>query len=178
MAFGHLKTRTRIYAGFSSLIALGVIVAAVGSWGINGLGRQNLRMNLLSTNLRVMATAVENEELIARLLLRARVEPSDENKTRFMRQSTRCARRLPRPKAGRCRPARTAIEQATLDKLDALARSADKSFELGATMLAGRARCSAAGTPSPRRPRNSSKSRNGRTATKTMPARPRSNMPS
>jgi hypothetical protein len=140
MAFGLLKTRTRIYAGFSTLIALGLVVAAVGSWGTDSLGRQSIRMNALSGNLRYVATAVENEQLIARLLLQARDEPSDQNKARLNGALDKVREALTQAKAKTLSTVRKDIYQATLDKLEPLAQSADKTFNTGRTMVDGRAR--------------------------------------
>jgi methyl-accepting chemotaxis protein len=71
LKFTHLKIRTRIYAGFGSLIVLGLVVAAVGSWGIDGLDRQTVRMNALAGNFKSVAAAVRSEEVIAMILLHA-----------------------------------------------------------------------------------------------------------
>ena len=40
MLLSRLKISTRIYMGFASLVVLGLVVAAAGLWGIDGLGRQ------------------------------------------------------------------------------------------------------------------------------------------
>src|SRR5271170_6875376 len=83
MLLSRLKIRTRIYMGFASLVVLGLVVAAAGSWGIDGLGRQSVRMNSLAGNLRYVAAAVQNEELISQILLRTRNEPEDDSTARF-----------------------------------------------------------------------------------------------
>ena len=62
MLLSRLKIRTRIYMGFASLVVLGLVVAAAGSWGIDGLGRQSVRLNSLAGNQRYVAAAVQNEE--------------------------------------------------------------------------------------------------------------------
>ncbi len=138
MIFNRLKTRTRIYAGFTSLIMLGAIVAAVGSFGIESMGQQSRRMNILSSNLARVATAMENEELIARILLRARSEPSEENKPLFHAAVAKVRDSLTQAIASVLSLERKAIFQSTIDKLDAQTRSADTSFELGRAMTQGR----------------------------------------
>jgi HAMP domain-containing protein len=140
MIFNRLKTRTRIYAGFISLIVLGAIVAAVGSWGIDGLGQQNRRLSVLSSSLRYVTTALQNEQLIARILLRETIQPSDELKLRFHESLDKTRDALTQAKAESLSAERRTIDQAVLDKLDAQGLSADKSFELGRAMVAGRAR--------------------------------------
>jgi hypothetical protein len=72
-----------MYMGFASLVVLGLVVAAAGSWGIDGLGRQSVRMNSLAGNLRYVAAAVQNEELISQILLRTCNEPEDDSTARF-----------------------------------------------------------------------------------------------
>lgn len=134
--FNRLKTSTRIYVGFGLLIVLGLVIAAFGSSGIDGLGRQNLRMNALTGNLRYVAAAVQNEQLIARVLLRA----VNENKTRIHEALDQVREAMTQAKAKTLSPVRREIYQSTLAQLDAQAQSADQSVELGRATLAARAR--------------------------------------
>jgi methyl-accepting chemotaxis protein len=145
MMLSRLKIRTRIYTGFGSLVVLGLVVAAVGSWGIDGLGRQNSRMNALTGNLRYVAAAVENEELIARILLRTRNEPEDDSKPRFHESLEKARQALTEAKAKTLSAARKEIYQAVLEKLDVQAQSADRSFDLARAMVDARARLFSAG---------------------------------
>jgi HAMP domain-containing protein len=145
MLFNRLKIRTRIYAGFTLLIVLGLIIAAVGYWGIHGLGRQNVRMNALSGNLRYTATAMENEELVARIMLRAASDPSEDGKPRFHEALEKIREAMTQAKANTLSALRKQIYQSTLDKLDTQAASGDKSFEVGHAMLEARSRIPAGG---------------------------------
>src|ERR1700712_179934 len=145
MIFNRLKTRTRIYAGFISLLVLGAIVAIVGTWGIDSLGEQNRGISRLNGNLRLITTALYNEQSIARILLRQSIEPSDELKPRFHASLDKTRDALTQAKARTLSAERGAIYQGVLDKLEAQGQSADKSFEVGLTMIAGRSRLLAAG---------------------------------
>ena len=140
MLFARLKIRTRIYAGFASLIVLGLAVAAAGSWGIDALGRQTARINSLSGNAGNVAAAVEGEDLIARILLTERNEPNDEMKAAFHQALDRVRDALTQATARALSATRKGIYQGVFDKLDAQAQSADKSFELGHTMTEARGR--------------------------------------
>jgi hypothetical protein len=126
--------------GFASLVALGLVVAAAGSWGIDGLGRQNVRMNSLASNLRYVAAAVQNEELISQILLRTRNEPEDDSKARFHQALDKVREAATEAKANTLSATRKEIYQGVLDKLDAQAQSADKSLDLSRVMVDGRAR--------------------------------------
>jgi methyl-accepting chemotaxis protein len=145
MILGGLKIRTRIYAGFGSLIVLGLVVAAVGSWGIDGLGQQNRRMNSLTGNLRFVASATEGEELIARILLRARDEPDDKQKVQFHEAQDKVRAALTDARAKTLSAVRKDIYQSVLDKMEAQVESADRSFDLGRRMVEGRARLDVGG---------------------------------
>jgi hypothetical protein len=59
MLLSRLKIRTRMYVGFASLVVLALVVAAAGSWGIDGMGRQSVRLSSLAGNQRYMAAAVQ-----------------------------------------------------------------------------------------------------------------------
>jgi hypothetical protein len=119
---------------------LGLVIAAFGSSGIDGLGRQDLRMNALTGNLRYVTAAVQNEQLIARVLLRAVNEPADENKTRVDEALDKAREALTQAKARTLSPVRKEIYQSTLAQLDSQAQSADQSVELGRATLAALAR--------------------------------------
>jgi methyl-accepting chemotaxis protein len=138
MLLGRLKIRTRIYVGFASLIVLGVAVAAVGSWGIDGLGKQTVRMTTITGNTRYTGTSLQNQELIARLLLRATIEPADALKTRFQEAQASVRAALTEARAKTLSATRKEIYQGVLDKLDPQAQSAEKSFDLGRKLVDGR----------------------------------------
>ena len=104
MLLSRLKIRTRIYMGFASLVVLGLVVAAAGLWGIDGLGRQSVQMNSLAGNLRYVAAAEQNEELISQILLRTRNEPEDDSKARFHQALDKVRERPPKLKPIRCLP--------------------------------------------------------------------------
>ena len=140
MLLSRLKIRTRIYMGFASLVVLGLVVAAAGLWGIDGLGRQSVRMNSLAGNLRYVAAAVQNEELISQILLRTRNEPEDDSKARFHQALDKVREAATEAKAHTLSATRKEIYQGVLDKLDAQAQSAEKSFDLSREMVDGRAR--------------------------------------
>ncbi len=140
MLLSHLKIRTRIYVGFGSLILLGLVVAAVGSWGIDGLDRQAVRMNALAGNFKYVASAVRSEEVIARILLHARDEPADELKPAFHQQLDAVRQSLTAAKAASLSATRKDIDQSVLDRLDRQAQSADKTFDIGHTMVESRDR--------------------------------------
>jgi methyl-accepting chemotaxis protein len=140
MIFNRLKTRTRIHAGFVSLIVLGLVVAAVGSWGISGLGRQSAQIIRLASNFRYVANATLNEELVARVLLRARDQPADSLKAAFEKAQAAVRRSLTDANSHTLSTVRRDIYQGVLDKLDPQARSAEKTFALGRTMVEGRTR--------------------------------------
>jgi methyl-accepting chemotaxis protein len=134
----HLKIRTRIYAGFVILVFIGGIVAAVGSWGIGGLGQQIVRMTGLTGNIRYVATALEGEELIARQALRASVDPDDGLKARFHETQASVREALSQARARTVSAERRDIYQGVLDRLDAQAQTADKAFDLGHAMVEAR----------------------------------------
>jgi hypothetical protein len=105
MLLSRLKIRTRIYMGFASLVVLGLVVAAAGSLGIDGLGRQSVRLSSLAGNQRYVAAAVQNEELISQILLRTRNESEKTAARRAsIRRWTKSGKRPPKLKPIRCRP--------------------------------------------------------------------------
>jgi methyl-accepting chemotaxis protein len=140
LILGHLKIRTRIYAGFGSLIVLGLVVATVGSWGIDGLGRQTVLMSVLAGNLQNVAGAVRAEELIARILLHASKEPLDELKPAFHKAIDEVRHSLTEASGRTLSSARKDMYQSVLDRLDPQVQSADRTFDMGHTMLESRAR--------------------------------------
>jgi hypothetical protein len=50
LTLANLKVRTRRYLGFLSLIALAVVLAGVGSWGIDRLGGQVAKLEAVGAN--------------------------------------------------------------------------------------------------------------------------------
>jgi methyl-accepting chemotaxis protein len=137
---GHLKIRTRIYAGFGSLIVLGLVVAVVGSWGINGLGQQTVILNSLAGTSRNVASAVEGEESIARVMLHARDEPAEELSASFHQALDKVRQSLTEARSATLSAMRKGIYQGVLDRLDAQTQSADKMFDMGRTMVTSRDR--------------------------------------
>ncbi|HEY0185367.1 MAG TPA: methyl-accepting chemotaxis protein [Rhodopila sp.] len=140
MLISRLKIRSRIYVGFGSLIAVGLIVAAVGSWGIDGLGRQSLRMNSLADTLRTVASAARDEEALAGILLHFRDRPSEDAKMAFHQTLDKVRTALTLANARSLSAARKAIYQSVLDRLDTQMRTADRGFDLGQAMMSENAR--------------------------------------
>jgi methyl-accepting chemotaxis protein len=140
LILGHLKIRTRIYAGFGSLIVLGLVVAAVGSWGIDDLGRQTVILNALAGTSGNVASAIKGEELIARVMLHDRDEPADELIPQFHQALDKVRQSLTEARSTTLSAVRKGIYQSVLDRLDAQAQSADKMFDMGHTMGANRDR--------------------------------------
>ncbi len=138
MLLARLKIRTRVYAGFGSLIVLGLAVAAVGSWGIDGMGRQTSRMTGLVGNIRYVARAIEGQERIARALLQASIEPDETLQPRFEKAQADVRDALTQASAKTTSPVRKEIYEGSLAKLDAQAQSANKSFDVGRKMAAER----------------------------------------
>jgi methyl-accepting chemotaxis protein len=146
MILGRLKIRTRIYVGFGSLIVLAVLIAVAGYSGIDGLGRQTVRMTGLVGNIRYVASALQGQELIARLLLRASIEPDDALKTRFHEAQAGVRESLTQARAKTTSATRKEIYEGVLGKLDAQAQSADKMFDLGRKMVDARSKLFSGGT--------------------------------
>ncbi len=140
VVLSHLKIRTRILAGFGSLVAITLIVAGCGYWGIDYLGRQTDMMGRLSTNLRYVAEAVEGEMIVGQVLLTTRNDPSAAAEARFAPAVEKLREALNQAKARTLSAERKGIYQSVLDRLATQTQSAQKSFDLGRTMLAGRAR--------------------------------------
>jgi methyl-accepting chemotaxis protein len=146
MLLSRLKIRTRLYVGFGSLIVLGLAVAAVGTWGIDGAGRQTVKMTGLVGNTRYVASALQGQELIARLMLRASTEPDDSLKARFQETQASVREALTQARAKTTSATRKEIYESVLGKLDAQAQSADKSFDLGRKMVEARTKLFSGGT--------------------------------
>jgi methyl-accepting chemotaxis protein len=135
MLLSRLKIGTRIYVGFGSLIVLALLIAVTGYSGIDSLGRQTVKMTGLVGNIRYVASAMQGQELIARLLLRASTEPDDTLKIRFHETQAKIREALTDARAKTTSAARKEIYESVLGKLDAQAQTADKSFDLGRKML-------------------------------------------
>ena len=140
MILKRLKIRTRIYAGFGSLVVLGLVVATVGSWGIDGLGRELVKMDSLIGNIRYVSSAMEGEELVARLLLRMSNDPDSSLKARFQEAQVKVRDAISEAKSHSLSAVRREIDQNVLDALGPQAESAEKSFGLGLKMVEGRKR--------------------------------------
>ena len=138
MFLSRVKIRTRIYAGFGSLILLGLVIAAVGTWGIGGLGEQTTRLTSLIDNLRHVARAVQGEESIAEILLRARNDPNESLKISFQKAQGIVRESLNQAKDATQSSVRRELYESVLSKLDAQAHFANISFEFGRKMVIGR----------------------------------------
>ena len=142
MILGRIKIRTRIYAGFGSLVLLGLVVAAVGSWGINGLGHQSVRMSALAADLRSVATSAQGEKTIELILLHARNEPEDDMRAPFHQAQEKVQQSLAEAKTETLSIERKGIYQKVLDRLDEQAQSADRSFDLDRKLVEARTQMS------------------------------------
>ena len=138
MLLSRLRIRTRIYTGFGSLILLGLVLAAVGTWGISGLGQQTTQLNSLVGNLRHVARAGQGEEHIAELLLRARNDPNDALKASFQKTHDTVRDALNQAKDATLSTIRKELYESVLSKLAAQAHFANTSFEFGRRMTNGR----------------------------------------
>ena len=138
MLLSRVKIRTRIYAGFGSLILLGLVIAAVGTWGISGLGQQTTRLNSLIGNLRYVAQAVQGEDRIAEILLRARNDPNDSQKASFQAAQDNVREALNLARDATLSTVRKELYASVLSKLDAQAYFANISFDSGRKMVNGR----------------------------------------
>jgi methyl-accepting chemotaxis protein len=135
MILSRLKIGTRIYVGFGSLIVLALLIAVTGYSGIDSLGRQTVKMTGLVGNIRYVANAMQGQEVIARLLLRAITEPDDTLKTRFHETQAKVREALTEATARATSATRKEIYDSVLAKLDPQAQSADKVFDLGRKMV-------------------------------------------
>jgi methyl-accepting chemotaxis protein len=66
----NLKLRTRLYLGFLSLIALALLLAGAGSWGINRLGGDVTKLEAVGGNVQRVLTTKSLLEAIRRAQLR------------------------------------------------------------------------------------------------------------
>jgi methyl-accepting chemotaxis protein len=146
MLLSRLKVGTRIYVGFGSLIVVALLIAVTGYSGIDSLGRQTVKMTGLVGNIRYVASALQNQELIARLMLRASIEPDDTMKARFSETQTNVRESLTQARAKTTSPVRKEIYESALGKLDGQAQSATKLFDLGRKMVDARAKLFSGGT--------------------------------
>lgn len=97
-------------------------------------------MDSLAGNLRYVAAAVQNEELISQILLRTRNEPEDDSTARSHQALDKVREAAIEAKAHTLSATRKEIYQGVFDKLEAQAQSAEKSFDLSREMVDGRAR--------------------------------------
>ena len=94
----------------------------------------------LAGNLQNVAGAVRPEELIARILLHASKEPLDELKPAFHKAIDEVRHSLTEASGRTLSSARKDMYQSVLDRLDPQVQSADRTFDMGHTMLESRAR--------------------------------------
>src|ERR1700712_333488 len=68
--FSNFKVRTRLYFGFLSLIAVALLLAGAGSWGIKRIGGQVTKLEAVGGNVQRVLTVKSLLETIRRTQLR------------------------------------------------------------------------------------------------------------
>jgi methyl-accepting chemotaxis protein len=135
----NLKLRTRLYLGFLSLIAIALLLAATGFWGVNRLGTQVTRLETISDNVERVLNAKNMLEIMRRTQVRYMFEPDATVVTEMKAAEAKAEELLIASVANTPSTERLAIYKAISARLAEQVTGAAKLVELGQTANEGRA---------------------------------------
>ncbi|MGD0105538.1 MAG: HAMP domain-containing methyl-accepting chemotaxis protein [Rhodopila sp.] len=136
----QMKLRTRLYLGFVSLIALAILLAGAGSWGVHRLGGQVTRLEVVGANVQRILTTTTELEAFRRAQLGYMLDASAISIQDMQAGESRIKELLAASAANTVSAERLAIYNTTSAQLTELAAGARRLVDLGQTAGEARAR--------------------------------------
>jgi methyl-accepting chemotaxis protein len=136
----RFRLRTRLYIGFFSLVAMAVLLAAAGSWGINEVGSQITKLESIDANVQRVSSAWSLLETIRRGQIRIMADADEAAGDEIQTAQTNAKDLLATSAANTSSADRRAKYTAIATRLTEMMTGSRKLLVLGQTLSKARAR--------------------------------------